>query len=76
MNWFFLRALELLASPTFHRMVGDVHRKIRHLRHGSPPDEMGGTRLENNGPGLKKFFQYFGEEIKEQLKGKRPDNKS
>jgi hypothetical protein len=54
-------------------MVGRVHQKVQHLRHGVPPEEMGGTKLEKNGPGLKQFFQYFKEEIKDQLKGKPPN---
>ncbi|KAH1767275.1 hypothetical protein V6Z96_001795 [Aspergillus fumigatus] len=76
---FWLRTLEvwltarLLASPTFHRMVGRVHQKVQHLRYGVPPEEMGGTKLEKNGPGLKQFFEYFKEEIKDQLKGKPPN---
>ncbi|KAL3475022.1 hypothetical protein BJX99DRAFT_259782 [Aspergillus californicus] len=78
-NQFFLRALEiwlttrLLASPTFHRMVGNVHRKVQHMRHGIPPEEMGGTKLEKNGPDLKQLFTYFKEEVKDQFKGKPPN---
>ncbi|KAL3461315.1 hypothetical protein BJX64DRAFT_164313 [Aspergillus heterothallicus] len=37
------------ASPTFHRMVGRVHSRVQRFRHGIPPEEMGGTKLENNG---------------------------
>ncbi|KAJ9293045.1 hypothetical protein DTO271G3_8180 [Paecilomyces variotii] len=53
-----LRAFEiwltgrLLASPTFHRMVGKVHRGIHNFRHGIPPEEMGGTKIDNNGIGF------------------------
>lgn len=74
-----LRSLEiwltsrLLESPAFHRMVGKVHRKVQHLKHGIPPEEMGGTELENRGPGIKQFLEYFKEEIKDQLKGKPPN---
>ncbi|KAI9929072.1 hypothetical protein ASPWEDRAFT_169091 [Aspergillus wentii DTO 134E9] len=77
-HWFWARTFEvwltarLLASPTFHRMVGRVHQKVQHIRHGVPPEEMGGTKLDNNGPGLKRFFEYFREEIKDQFKGKPP----
>ncbi|KAL6235745.1 hypothetical protein BDW75DRAFT_239841 [Aspergillus navahoensis] len=62
---------QLLRSPTFHRMVGRVHGKVHRLRHGTPPEDMGGTNIDNIGP-AKQFFQYFKEEIKEQLKGKKP----
>ncbi|KAL4979216.1 hypothetical protein BDW66DRAFT_148349 [Aspergillus desertorum] len=62
---------QLLRSPTFHRMVGRVHGKVQRLRHGTPPEEMGGTNIDNIGP-TKQFLQYFKEEIKEQLKGKKP----
>ncbi|PIG80101.1 hypothetical protein AARAC_010674 [Aspergillus arachidicola] len=76
---FWLRTFEvwltarLLASPAFHRMVGRVHQKVQHLKHGVPPEEMGGTHRDNNGPGLSKFVEYFKEEIKDQLKGKPPN---
>ncbi|KAL5050024.1 hypothetical protein BDW71DRAFT_141398 [Aspergillus fruticulosus] len=82
---------QLLRSPTFHRMVGRVHGKFQRLRHGTPPEEMGGTNIDNIGKAAmkftcrvgvlirysasgpaKQFFQYFKEEIKEQLKGKKP----
>ena len=43
---------QLLRSPIFHRMVGRVHEKIQHVRHGVPPEQMGGTKLENNGTAL------------------------
>ncbi|KAL4820905.1 hypothetical protein BDW67DRAFT_180457 [Aspergillus spinulosporus] len=64
---------QLLRSPGFHRMVGRVHGKVQRLRHGTPAEEMGGNNIENTAPGpVKQFFQYFKEEIKEQLKGKKP----
>ncbi|TQB67776.1 hypothetical protein MPDQ_004732 [Monascus purpureus] len=78
---FWFRAFEvwlvgkLLSSPTFHRMVGRVHQKVHHLKYGVPPEEMGGTKLDNNGRGLQRFLEYFKEEIKDQMKGK-PPNKS
>lgn len=40
---------KLLASPSFHRMVGRVHQKVQHIRHGVPPEEMGGTKIDKNG---------------------------
>lgn len=56
-------------------MVGRVHQKVHHLKYGVPPEEMGGTKLDNNGRGLQRFLEYFKEEIKDQMKGK-PPNKS
>ncbi|KAL4946160.1 hypothetical protein BDV06DRAFT_218684 [Aspergillus oleicola] len=76
-KWLFIRTFEvwltgrLLTSPTFHRMVGRVHGKVQQLRHGIPPEELGGTNRDHTGP-AKQFFQYFKEEIKDQVKGKRP----
>ncbi|CEL07987.1 hypothetical protein ASPCAL11141 [Aspergillus calidoustus] len=78
-KWFLLRTFEvwlttrLLASPTFHRMVGRVHGRVQRFRHGTPPEEMGGTKLDNNGPGFKQFLEYFKEELKDQAKGKPRD---
>ncbi|KAJ5130479.1 uncharacterized protein N7515_006518 [Penicillium bovifimosum] len=43
------RSVELLRSPIFHRMVGRVHQKVQHIRHGVPPEEQGGTKLEGQG---------------------------
>ncbi|KAL2868231.1 uncharacterized protein BJX67DRAFT_380052 [Aspergillus lucknowensis] len=61
------------ASPTFHRMAQRAHQKVQHFKYGIPPEETGGTKLENNGPGLRKFLEYFKEEVKDQLKGKPPN---
>jgi hypothetical protein len=30
-------------------MVGRVHGRVQRFRHGTPPEEMGGTKLDNNG---------------------------
>ncbi|OJJ85613.1 uncharacterized protein ASPGLDRAFT_56986 [Aspergillus glaucus CBS 516.65] len=78
-HWFWLRTVEawltarLLASPSFHRMVGRVHQKVQHIRHGVPPEEMGGTKIDKNNDGLQRFARYFKEEIKDQFKGKPPN---
>lgn len=83
--------LQLLRSPIFHEMVGRVHQRVQHLRHGIPM-EPSRTSLENKGMAsssmsgwaqsgsswtgfpLKKFVEYFKEEIKDQAKG-NPRNK-
>ncbi|KAJ5861339.1 uncharacterized protein N7529_008649 [Penicillium soppii] len=65
--------LRLLRSPIFHRMVGRVHEKVQHIRHGVPPppkQELGGSHHEADGFDLKKFFGHFKEEFKDQMKGK------
>lgn len=38
---------QLLSSPTFHKGVHAVAKKVRHLRHGKDPEEMGGTNIES-----------------------------
>lgn len=57
----------LLASPTFHRGVRNVHKKVHELRHGKDPAEMGGTNIDN--PDAKGFLGHFIDELKEQAKG-------
>ncbi len=42
--------LQLLSSPTFHRAVRRVHKKVHEIRHGEKfydPSEMGGTKIES-----------------------------
>ncbi|KAI9797966.1 MAG: hypothetical protein M1833_005022 [Piccolia ochrophora] len=36
----------LLASPTFHRAVQQLHKMVRDARHGKDPSEMGGTNVD------------------------------
>ncbi|KAJ9620972.1 hypothetical protein H2203_007559 [Taxawa tesnikishii (nom. ined.)] len=67
--WFaFLEAYmvqRLLRSPTFHRAVGKVHKSVHRIRHGTPPEEMGGTKLDRpEGPG---FLNHFMDEVRDQL---------
>lgn len=42
---------QLLSSPTFHRGVHAVAKKVRQLRHGKDPEEMGGTNIESRSLG-------------------------
>ncbi|TID14285.1 putative WD repeat-containing protein [Venturia nashicola] len=69
--WPFIRAFEvwavarLLSSPTFHRGVGKVVKTVHRIQHGTPMEELGGTKLERKGHSL---FQHFKDEIKQQLK--------
>ncbi|KAE8556819.1 hypothetical protein TMatcc_004225 [Talaromyces marneffei ATCC 18224] len=71
---FWLRFVEawainrLLRSPAFHQMVRSVHRRVERARHGVPPEEMGGTNIEETS-GTKHFLRLFKEQIQDQLKG-------
>jgi len=59
----------LLSSPSFHRAVGRVHKKVHELRHGKDPAEMGGTNIDKPESDPSRFFQYYLEELKEQFRG-------
>jgi hypothetical protein len=66
-----LRVLEaylvqaLLRTPAFHRGVEKVARQVHRVRHGIPPEEMGGTKLDE--PGKSGFLKHFTEEVQAQL---------
>ncbi|KAF2233735.1 hypothetical protein EV356DRAFT_577329 [Viridothelium virens] len=55
----------LLASPSFHRAVQGLQKRLHRFRHGTPPEEMGGTNVDN-GPG---FLEHFKDELREQIRG-------
>ncbi|KAF2400043.1 hypothetical protein EJ06DRAFT_530803 [Trichodelitschia bisporula] len=55
---------QLLSSPLFHRGVQKIHKSVHNLRHGTPLEEMGGTKIERNGPS---YLAHFKKELKEQL---------
>ncbi|KAI9885227.1 MAG: hypothetical protein M1823_002966 [Watsoniomyces obsoletus] len=60
----------LLASPTFHRGVQLLHKKLREVRHGKDPSEMGGINIDKpEATGVKKFLDYYIEELREQFRG-------
>ncbi|PWY84582.1 hypothetical protein BO94DRAFT_536151 [Aspergillus sclerotioniger CBS 115572] len=52
-------------------MVGVIHRRVRHFKNGVPP-EARDTEIEKSGSAANSFFQYFKEEIKDQMRGKPP----
>lgn len=56
----------LLRTPGFHRGVEKVARRVHRIRHGLPPEDMGGTKIDrpDGSPG---FSQHFLDEIKTQL---------
>jgi hypothetical protein len=66
-----LRVLEaylvqlLLRTPAFHRGVEKVARQVHRVRHGIPPEEMGGTKIDQ--PGNSSFLKHFNEEVQAQL---------
>jgi len=63
----------LLRSPRFHEGVRHVHKNVHKLRHGTPIEEMGGTKLDKpDGPG---FVSHFLDEVRLQL-GRPPAAKS
>jgi MIOREX complex component 7 len=54
--WPFLRdqiwaTTALLRSPAFHRAVRAAHARVHRLKHGVPPEEMGGTKIEHRWSG-------------------------
>ncbi|RAL15481.1 uncharacterized protein BO97DRAFT_403464 [Aspergillus homomorphus CBS 101889] len=65
---------QLLASRTFHRVVGKVHDQVQRMKHGLPPPDTprisGFDRLQNPAADSNpsKFWIYFKEEIQNQLK--------
>jgi len=76
MKWVLIRAFEawaiatLLRSPAFHRGVEKVAKTVHRVRHGTPMEEMGGTKLDK--PDGSKFLTHFKKELKEQLGFKDP----
>jgi len=55
----------LLRSPTFHRGVQKIHKHVTELRHGKPPEEMGGTAIDDpTRRSPKQFFDLLWEEVK------------
>lgn len=55
----------LLRTPAFHRAVEKVAKNVHRLRHGVPPEEMGGTKIDN--PNSGSFLRHFSEEVQTQL---------
>lgn len=63
----------LLSSPTFHRVVQHIHKRIRHARHGKDPSEMGGVNIDEPARSdARKFLDYYIEELREQIRGGKP----
>jgi len=56
---------QLLRTPAFHRGVEKVARQVHRIRHGMPPEELGGTKLDR--PGSSGFLRHFVDEVKTQI---------
>jgi hypothetical protein len=56
---------QLLRTPAFHRAVEKIARRVHRARHGIPPDELGGTNIDQ--PGQSGFLKHFIDEVKTQL---------
>ena len=55
----------LLRTPAFHRGVEKVAKGVHRIRHGIPPEEMGGTKIDD--PTKSSFLRHFSEEVQTQL---------
>lgn len=55
----------LLRQPAFHRGVEKVAKQVHRIRHGVPPDELGGTKID--GQQQDGFLGHFLDEVKTQL---------
>jgi len=59
----------LLASPSFHRAVRTVHKKVHEIRHGKDPADMGGTNIDDpHRRDPKKLAQLFVTELRNQFR--------
>lgn len=55
---------QLMKSPTFHRAVEQVVKRVHRARFGTPPDELGGTNLDEP---RNRFGQHFLDELRTQI---------
>ncbi|GKZ18738.1 hypothetical protein AbraIFM66951_009440 [Aspergillus brasiliensis] len=53
-------------------MVGGIHRRVHHLKTGIPLEEVHGPDSGKSASRLNQFFEYFKEELKDQMKGNPP----
>lgn len=66
---------KLLESPAFHKAIGKAHKRVHQMRHGIPPEEMGGTKID--APPGSGFLNHFLDELRGQanVPAKRPSNR-
>lgn len=57
----------LLRTPAFHRAVEKIAKNVHRIRHGIPPEEMGGTRIDDPTKSSNSFLKHFSEEVQTQL---------
>ncbi|TKA75544.1 hypothetical protein B0A55_03536 [Friedmanniomyces simplex] len=58
---------QLLRTPAFHRAVEKVAKSVHRVRHGIPPEELGGTRIDTPNSQNNGFLGHFLDEVKQQL---------
>ncbi|KAJ9139514.1 hypothetical protein NKR19_g7417 [Coniochaeta hoffmannii] len=63
----------LLRSPTFHRGVQRIHRKVEDVRYGRNPNDPLRPGEATEEPGRPSFFGHFMDEVKNQIKGTTRD---
>ena len=56
---------QLLRTPAFRRVVEKVAKNVHRVRHGTPADELGGTKID--APGESGFLGHFYDEVRTQL---------
>ncbi|KAJ5046525.1 uncharacterized protein L3040_003768 [Drepanopeziza brunnea f. sp. 'multigermtubi'] len=66
----------LLQSPTFHRAVRKVHKKVHEIQRGeklvdpsSEAQTRGGTNIDRPRPDLRRFLKHYMDELKDQFRG-------
>ncbi|KAK2628965.1 hypothetical protein QTJ16_002068 [Diplocarpon rosae] len=62
----------LLASPTFHRAVKRVHKKVHEIQRGEKlidPSELTGTNIDRARLDPQRFLRHYMDELRDQFKG-------
>ncbi|KAI9052434.1 hypothetical protein LZ554_003780 [Drepanopeziza brunnea f. sp. 'monogermtubi'] len=69
----------LLQSPTFHRAVRKVHKKVHEIQRGeklvdpssssSEAQARGGTNIDRPRPDPRRFLKHYMDELKDQFRG-------
>jgi hypothetical protein len=64
---------QLLQSPTFHRAVRKVHKKVHEIQRGEklvdPSEARGGTNIDRPRPDPRRFLKHYMDELKDQFRG-------
>ncbi|KAK1059167.1 hypothetical protein LTR74_012855 [Friedmanniomyces endolithicus] len=67
---------QLLRTPAFHRAVEKVAKNVHRVRHGIPPEELGGTRIDTPNSQNNGFLGHFLDEVRTQLGSAESKSKS